>query len=67
MPIYEYECMDCKKTFSLLQSVSASEEDTECSHCGSGNVRKKISLFACSTAGNSAPSALATPLPSGGG
>lgn len=47
MPIYEYICNSCKKSFSLLQKVGSSEKDTVCPECGSRDVRKKISSFSC--------------------
>ena len=47
MPIYEYECKSCAKIFSILK-LSSSTEKVLCAHCGSDNVQKKISSFACS-------------------
>ncbi|RMG72245.1 MAG: zinc ribbon domain-containing protein, partial [Nitrospirae bacterium] len=35
MPIYEYTCLSCGKSFSLLQKVGSTEKDTTCPHCGS--------------------------------
>jgi len=48
MPIYEYSCEKCKTTFSLLQRIGSSEKDTVCPKCGSGEVKKKFSVFGCS-------------------
>jgi putative FmdB family regulatory protein len=45
MPIYEYTCKECKRTFPLLQKIGASEKDTICPHCGSRDVKKLISSF----------------------
>jgi putative FmdB family regulatory protein len=42
MPLYEYKCEKCKKTFEVLQKIS-SEPLTECIHCR-GPVKKLISL-----------------------
>ncbi|MFN3396471.1 MAG: FmdB family zinc ribbon protein [Thermodesulfovibrionales bacterium] len=47
MPIYEYTCNKCNKSFSLLQKVGSSEKDTVCPNCGSKEVKKKISSFSC--------------------
>lgn len=45
MPIYEYICLKCSKTFSLLQKIGATEKDTTCPDCGSNEVKKKVSAF----------------------
>lgn len=52
MPIYEYHCESCGQDFSRLRKMGAGEEETTCSHCGSSEVRKKIS--ACAISGSSA-------------
>ncbi len=49
MPVYEYMCQSCQKTFSLLQKIGTTEQDTTCPHCGSRDVKKLISSFCCST------------------
>ncbi|RMD59550.1 MAG: zinc ribbon domain-containing protein [Nitrospirae bacterium] len=45
MPLYEYICNHCKKSFTLLQRVGASERETRCIYCGSSDVKKKLSTF----------------------
>ncbi len=45
MPIYEYECLDCKAEFEML--VFGSRKVT-CPECSSENVRKKVSVFGMS-------------------
>jgi putative FmdB family regulatory protein len=47
MPIYEYICQNCNKRFSLLQSIFHDDDSTECSACGSKNVKKIVSSFSC--------------------
>ena len=42
MPIYEYRCSKCGKTFEALQSISA-EPITKCIYC-QGRTKKIISL-----------------------
>ncbi|MCP5106583.1 MAG: zinc ribbon domain-containing protein [bacterium] len=42
MPLYEYECKSCNKTFEMLQRINA-EPLTECVHC-QGDVEKLISV-----------------------
>lgn len=50
MPIYEYICKSCGEKFSLLQRVNAKENETACPKCASGEVRKVMSSFCCSSA-----------------
>jgi len=42
MPIYEYRCSKCGKTFEALQSISA-EPIRKCIHC-QGKTKKIVSL-----------------------
>ncbi len=42
MPLYEYRCKECKKTFEVLQKINARPVD-ECIHC-CGKVEKLISV-----------------------
>ena len=50
MPIYEYECRDCKKVFTAALSIREHEEKkTICPGCGSGMVEQMISSFTAKT------------------
>ena len=49
MPIYEFHCEKCRKDSEILVR-SSQWEGTECPHCGSTRLTKKLSVFA-STAG----------------
>ena len=42
MPIYEYRCNDCKKTFEVIQKFS-DDPIKECIHCSGVKVKKLIS------------------------
>ena len=42
MPIYEYLCLDCEKTFSAFHSMSREYEGT-CDFCKSENIEKVVS------------------------
>ena len=42
MPIYEYRCLDCKKTFEIIQKFS-DDPIKECAHCRGAEVTKLIS------------------------
>lgn len=43
MPLYEYTCQDCGKSFELL--VTASSKPV-CEFCGSKKIQKQLSTFA---------------------
>ncbi len=67
MPIYEYVCVKCEKSFGVLQKMGATEKDTSCPECGSGEVKKKLSAFCCSPGGEHSSSTSSYPRFSGGG
>ena len=45
MPVYEYRCADCARTFEKLVPLSANGEATVCEACG-GRAQKLLSTFA---------------------
>ena len=44
MPIYEYNCQDCKSKFEVF--VQRLSEKIVCTNCGSKNIEKLFSSFA---------------------
>jgi putative FmdB family regulatory protein len=46
MPVYEYQCNHCSKTFELFLQNRALVDDVVCRHCHSPKVRKLVSSFA---------------------
>ena len=44
MPIYEYECEDCKKKVEILHKRLEQKEDINCPDCGSNKMKKLVSL-----------------------
>lgn len=44
MPLYEYTCADCGKTFELL--VKSASDTPACPHCGGVKLSKQFSTFA---------------------
>lgn len=52
MPLYEYICRDCGKSFELL--VSASTKPV-CEFCGSKKIEKQMSVFAAHAAADPTP------------
>ncbi len=45
MPLYEFDCGGCGKTFELLVR-STDWKGAPCPHCGSKKLAKKLSTFA---------------------
>ncbi len=43
MPIYEFQCRDCKAAFEKLVGSAAAAEHVTCAQCGSHNVHKILS------------------------
>jgi putative FmdB family regulatory protein len=55
MPIYEYRCTPCEKTFEVTQSVHARAEDTVCPFCNAQEATRLISSFASKIVGTHKP------------
>lgn len=51
MPIYEFECQDCRENFDKLVRI-VGDQQVVCPNCGSERTRKKISLFSSNTKGS---------------
>jgi putative FmdB family regulatory protein len=45
MPDYEYQCNDCKKTFTVHLTISEHDKTghPKCTYCGSSNVEQLLS------------------------
>lgn len=56
MPIFEFECSQCRHQFEVL--VANSEKDrVQCPACGASEIRQKLSVFSSpKSSGGSAPS-----------
>tara|TARA_Y100001970_G_scaffold286588_1_gene409100 strand:- start:4724 stop:4921 length:198 start_codon:yes stop_codon:yes gene_type:complete len=46
MPLYEYQCFDCKKRFDELKNFSLIESQVLCPDCGSISTDRLLSPFA---------------------
>jgi len=44
MPIYEFRCDDCERSFETF--VMPGRADAECPTCGGANLRRELSVFA---------------------
>jgi putative FmdB family regulatory protein len=42
MPLYEYKCSNCQKTFEFLEKITA-EPKTICPDCGTPTLKRQIS------------------------
>jgi len=56
MPIYEYQCEECDERFEVFVRSSAQQAAPTCPKCGSGKVKKAISLFGVGGTGARSPS-----------
>ena len=61
MPIYEYRCGDCDRHFERYVATMAGA--ASCPTCGSGQVKRMLSLFAMKSDGGP----VASSMPAGGG
>ncbi len=43
MPIYEYECKECKNTFETLTTSASTETEIVCTECNTTKVQKIMS------------------------
>ncbi len=56
MPLYEFQCSECDRSFEELVRTPAAVTEVKCPRCGSVHVRRKVSIFASKSAA-SAPAA----------
>jgi putative FmdB family regulatory protein len=55
MPIFEYRCEECGRSFELLQLASGAPASA-CIHCGSAQTKKLYSTFATTSVSASSAS-----------
>lgn len=53
MPIFEYQCAECRTTFERLVFASSSTATPVCPHCHSTQTAKRFSTFSAQTGGAS--------------
>ena len=56
MPIYEYECRNCKETFEVLQKSGEGNEGILCPKCNTDKPERLFSAFCSTTSKSGAPS-----------
>ena len=45
MPIYEYQCTECRERFEVRQSIGEDSSLLNCPKCHAGNPKRLISSF----------------------
>lgn len=55
MPIFDYHCTDCGRTYEVFHKVREKAEDIVCPNCGSRQFKKQMSAPMVSMGGTSAP------------
>ena len=46
MPVYDYVCHDCHKSFEKVLTLDKHDhEPIQCPHCGSKNVEQEVTAF----------------------
>ena len=45
MPVYEYDCEDCKRRFEIRRSFSESDAPANCPDCHGQRTRRALSRF----------------------
>lgn len=50
MPLYEYHCLECEKTFSVFLSMSETQD--VCTKCNSGEITKVVNRISDSISGD---------------
>jgi putative FmdB family regulatory protein len=47
MPVYDYICLDCHKSFEKILSLPEHDQTVTCPHCGSKHVEQEpVAFFA---------------------
>jgi len=50
MPVYDYVCLDCHKSFeTVLTLTEHDQEQVKCPHCGGKNVEQEATAFFASS------------------
>jgi putative FmdB family regulatory protein len=54
MPVYDYVCNDCHKTFERTLTLREHDANQKCPHCGSKNIEQEAAAFYAVTSKKSA-------------
>jgi putative FmdB family regulatory protein len=53
MPLYEYQCQTCGKSFELLRRMRDVDTGVKCPDCDSDEIERQLSTFATAGCGRS--------------
>lgn len=56
MPIYEFQCLDCRQTFEVRRCFSEVDTPATCSNCESDQTQRLLSKFYAQSSGQSGSS-----------
>ncbi|MBN2208985.1 MAG: zinc ribbon domain-containing protein [Candidatus Coatesbacteria bacterium] len=56
MPIYEYECHECKERFQVLQGMNEGSESVACPKCSAKAPKRLMSMFGSNMSSSSGAS-----------
>ena len=56
MPVFDYSCSECGKTYDVYHKLREVVEDVVCPHCGSAEHKKLFSAASVSMGGSSSAS-----------
>lgn len=45
MPIYEYQCRECRHRFEVLQKIGEDNKDLKCPKCNTDKPKRVLSAF----------------------
>ncbi len=51
MPLYEYRCRVCGRTFEKLRRMADADRDIQCPECASEEIERLLSAFAAGGCG----------------
>ena len=52
MPLYEFQCTECDRSFEELVRSASAIAEVKCPGCRSEHVRRKVSVFASKVSGS---------------
>jgi putative FmdB family regulatory protein len=67
MPVFDYTCSECGKSYDIYHKVREVLEDVVCPQCGSPKHKKLFSAATVSMGGSASASQSAPPCEMGGG
>ncbi len=53
MPLYEYQCRSCGKSFEKLRRIKDDDSELRCPNCQSRKIERQLSSFSAGGCGSS--------------